>query len=98
MCRLSELVEAPVRYHLSRCLIFRVAPVQFNLGWFIFSAAAVFFAGSAYAQAPSSNLLEVVKASKGEEVQRLLDSGADAHVVGLDGSTTLLWASYQDDL
>lgn len=72
--------------------------MQFILGWFIFSGAAVFFAGSAYAQAPSSNLLEVVKASKGEEVQRLLDSGADAHVVGLDGSTTLLWASYQDDL
>ena len=57
--------------------------MQFILGWFIFSGAAVFFAGSAYAQAPSSNLLEVVKASKGEEVQRLLDSVADAHVVPL---------------
>ena len=72
--------------------------MQFILGWLIFYGAAVFFAGSVYAQAPSSNLLEVVKASNGDEVQRLLDGGADAHVVGLDGLTTLLWASYQDDL
>ena len=60
-------------------------------------AVALSWSGSVQAQ-PADGIIEAVKAGNLDEVQRLLDQGADVDARQGDGATALHWAAHRNNL
>ena len=53
---------------------------------------------SAGALASDADLLEALEEGDRATALQLLDAGSDARARGLDGTTTVMWAAYHDDV